>query len=138
MRSMAKKTTLTMAGLLTGAVLLAACGATDRPEYCDRVDTLQDSISQLTDIQIDPGIIDSVKADLNTVESDAQAAVDAAREDFPDETDALENSINEVSTSVNDLPDSPSAAQVAVVAVQVSAVVNAAQDFRDATTSACE
>lgn len=137
MRSIAKKATLTLSGILTGTVLLTACSSSEKPEYCDRVDTLQDSISKLTDVSIDAGVLDDVKANLDTVETNAQAAVDAAREDFPRETDSLENSIDDVRTTVNDLPASPSASDVAVVALQVSAVVNAAQDFRDATSAEC-
>ena len=137
MNSIAKKASLTLAGVLTGALLLTACSGSETPEYCDRVDTLQTSIANLTNISVNAGALDDVKTNLETVETDAQAAIDAAREDFPRDTEALESSIDDVRTSINDLPSSPSASEIGVIALQVSAVVNAAESFRDATAAEC-
>jgi hypothetical protein len=126
------------ATVAASAVLLAACsGSSDKPAFCGDVETLQNSITQLSDIQIEPGVLDNFRTQLETVQSDAQTAVDSARTDFPQETDALETAINNLETSVQDLPSSPSASQLGAVALNVSATVNAAKDFQSATDSAC-
>jgi Asp-tRNA(Asn)/Glu-tRNA(Gln) amidotransferase C subunit len=120
------------------AALFAGCSGDSQPEYCDRVDELRSSVTALTDISIDADTITNVESDLQTVETNAQAVVDAAREDFPEETDSLETAVNNASDSAQELPSSPSAAEVAALAIEVAAVGSAASDLYDATNSACE
>ncbi len=124
--------------LVVSAAVIYGCGGSDQPEYCDKVSTLQDSVSQLTDIQIDAGALDKVKSDLETIQTDAEAAVDAAKDDFPSEANDLEDSIDKASSAIQDLPSSPSATEIGAVAFDVSAVVNSAKSFQDATSSACD
>jgi hypothetical protein len=102
------------------------------------VDTLNSAIAGLSDIKLEPGVLDNFKTQLETVQSDAQTAVDSARSDFPQETDAVESSLSSLETSVQDLPSQPSAAQLGAVALNVSATVNAVQDFVDKTSSTCD
>jgi hypothetical protein len=123
---------------ILSAAVVAGCGGSDKPDYCDKVDTLQDSITALTSVKVEAGVLDNVRSDLETVQSDAEAAVDAARSDFPDETSNLEDSIDTASDSINDLPESPSASDIAAVALNVSAIANAAKSFEEATSSACD
>jgi hypothetical protein len=126
------------AAVAASAVLLAACsGSSDKPAFCGDIETLQNSITQLSDIQLEPGVLDNFQTQLETVQSNAQTAVDSARSDFPQETDALDTAINNLETSVQDLPSSPSATQLGAVALNVSATVNAAQDLQSAAESAC-
>ena len=126
------------AAVAASAVLLAACsGSSDKPAFCGDVKTLQDSITQLSDIQLEPGVLDNFRSQLQSVQSDAQTAVDSAKTDFPQETDALDTSLSNLETSVQDLPSSPSATQLGAVALNVSATVNAVKDFQSATESAC-
>jgi hypothetical protein len=126
------------ATLATGAVLLTACSGSDKPAFCGDVDTLNSAIAGLSDIKLEPGVLDNFKTQLETVQSDAQTAVDSARSDFPQETDAVESSLSSLETSVQDLPSQPSAAQLGAVALNVSATVNAVQDFVDKTSSTCD
>jgi hypothetical protein len=137
MRTFKKSFAFSGAALVVSFAVLTGCGGSDKPQYCSDISTLQDSVSQLSSISIEAGVLDNVKTDLETVQTDAQTAVDSAKTDFPSETSALEDSINTASTSIQDLPASPSAAEIAAVALNVSAVVNAAQDFESATSSAC-
>jgi hypothetical protein len=127
---------LTTTSVLSVAVL-AGCGGSDKPAFCGDVDTLRNSISQLTSVKIEAGVLDNVKTDLETVQADAQTAVDSAKTDFPSETSDLENAINTATQSIQDLPASPSGAEIAAVALNVSALANAAKAFEDATSSAC-
>jgi hypothetical protein len=131
-KSMLALATITV--LATGA--LAACGS-DRPEFCDRVDTLQNSITQLTSVNAEAGVLDTIRTDLETVETNAQSVVDSARTDFPRESSDLENSIDTARESIQGLPSSPSPAEITAVALNVSAVANSARSFEEATSSAC-
>jgi len=132
-----KKSMLALAtttALATG--VLIGCGS-DKPAFCGDVDTLKNSISQLTSVKIEAGALDTAETNLETVQTDAQTVVDSARTDFPSESSALEDSINTAAQSIQDLPSSPSAAEIAAVALNVSAVANAAKSFDEATSSAC-
>ena len=128
---------LSTAALLSAAVI-AGCGGSDQPEYCDRVDDLRSSVTALTDISIDSNTLNNVESDLQTVQTNAEAVVDAAREDFPQETDELETAVNDASDSVQELPSSPSAGEIAALAIEVAAVGSAASSLYDATSSACD
>jgi hypothetical protein len=133
-----RKSVLALAGVaLASGAILAGCGS-DKPEFCDRVDTLRESVSNLTDIQLDAGVLDSVRTDLAVVETEARATADAARQDFPEESSALESSVNAAVRAVDNLPSDPSTTEYAAVALAFSAVANAVTDFRDKTESECE
>ena len=122
---------------LASAALIAGCGD-DSPEYCDRVDDLESSVTALTDISINGDTLNTVESNLQTVESDAQAVEDAARQDFPEETNRLEKAVDNASQAAEDLPAEPSAGQIATLAVNVADVGKAASDLYDATSSACD
>jgi hypothetical protein len=133
-----KKSLLALATTtVLATAVLAGCGSSDKPAFCDDVGTLQDSIGQLTSIKIEAGVLDNVKTDLETVQTNAQTVVDSAKTDFPSESSALEDAIDTAEQSIQDLPSSPSATEVAAVALNVSAVANAAKSFEEATSSAC-
>ncbi|MEX1220225.1 MAG: hypothetical protein WEB05_07530 [Solirubrobacterales bacterium] len=127
--------------LTTTAVLattvLAGCSSSDKPAFCGDVQNLKDSISQLTSINIDAGVLDTVKTDLETVQTNAQTVVDSAKTDFPSESSALEDSVETAGQSIKELPASPSTAEIAAAALNVSAVATALKTFEDSTSSAC-
>jgi altronate dehydratase len=123
---------------LASAALVAGCGGDSQPDYCDRVDDLQSSVSALTDISINGDTLNTVESDLETVKSNAEAVVESAKDDFPQESDALENAVNNASDSVQNLPASPSAGQIAALAVNVADVGKAASDLLNSTSSACD
>jgi len=133
-----KKSLLALATTtVLATAMLAGCSSSDKPAFCGDVSTLQSSISQLTSIKIDAAVLDNVKTDLETVQTNAQTVVDSAKTDFPTESSALEDSLNTAGESIQDLPSSPSATEIAAVALNVSAVANAARSFEEATSSAC-
>lgn len=124
--------------LLLSAALVVGCGGDSKPEYCDRVDELKDSVTALTDVTVDAELLDTVDADLQAVRTNANEVRDAAREDFPEETQDLETAVINASESIEELPSSPSAGEIAALAIEVGAVGTAASDLIDATTSSCE
>lgn len=126
-----------LAAVAVSAAIVTGC-SDDKPQYCSDVSSLEDSVNQLTSIEINSEVVDTVQSDLETVRSDAEAVVASAQSDFPTETSELEDSVDRAVTAVEDLPSSPSAADVAALAADVVAVGNAATSFQDATSSACD
>jgi hypothetical protein len=125
--------------VLTGSALLtAACGGGGEPGYCSDVDTLEQSVKDLGSVDVIAGGTNAVTDALQKVESNARVAVDAARDDFPDETGALSDSIADVKSSVRQLTDDPTGQEAARATTDVSAVVTAADDFVQATRSECD
>ena len=68
----------------------------------------------------------------------ATALVNAAKSDFPDETSAIQSSVDTLDSAVSALPTSAqTAAQIATIAADASAVVTSVNGFSDATASQC-
>lgn len=130
---------LTLAVALAAAALVAAgCGGSDKPAYCSNVSDLQQSVSDLKSVQPNSAIVSTLQTDLQKVQSNANAVVSSAKQDFPNQTSALESSVSSLSTSIKQLPPSPTPQQLFALAPQINSVVTAAQGFSSATSSACD
>jgi ElaB/YqjD/DUF883 family membrane-anchored ribosome-binding protein len=124
--------------LLVAAVLLGAgCGGGD-PDYCSDVSDLEQSVKDLGSVDVVEGGRSAVTEALDEVEGNARAAVDSAKSDFPDETDAVTKSISDLKKSAGEFADSPTPQQGARVAADVGVVASAVEDFVDATRSECD
>ena len=84
------------------------------------------------------GALSTLQTDVQKVQSDADAVVSSAKQDFPDQTSALKSSVSSLSTTIEELPSSPTAQQLAALAPEMSSVVTAAKDLDSATSSACD
>ena len=125
--------------LAVAAVVAAGCGGDDKPGYCENVADLQVSVDDVKNVQLtDSDALSTLQGELPQVRSDANAVVSSAKQDFPSQTDALKSSVSELSTTIEQLPASPTAQQLAPLAQEVSSVVTAAQDLDSATSSACD
>jgi hypothetical protein len=130
---------LTLAVALPAASLVAAgCGGDDKPEYCSNVSDLQQSVDDLKSVQPDSAVVSTLQTDLQKVQSNANAVVSSAKQDFPTETTALESSVSILSTAINKLPPSPTPQQLVALVPQIRSVVTAAQGLSGATRSACD
>ena len=122
---------------LAAAVALAGCGE-DKPGYCADRDALQQSVSDLGQVEVtSSGGLQELRTQLKEVESSARALASSAKDDFPSEAGAIETSVESLNTALEDLPSSPSATDLAAVATSVGAVGTALTDFTDATASNC-
>jgi hypothetical protein len=122
---------------LSGSALTASGCSNSKPEFCSDVENLKGSIKELVNIQVNSNTINQVQTDFDAVQRDADAAVQSAREDFPQESQSLEDSINSTRDAIEGLPSSPSTEQYIALGVQVVALGTAAKDFQDAASSAC-
>ena len=125
--------------LAIAALVAAGCGGDDNPDYCENVADLQVSIDDVKAVQLsERGALSTLQAELPQVRSDANAVVSSAKQDFPSQTSALKSSVSKLSTTIEQLPASPTAQQLAPLSQEISSVVTAAQDLDSATSSACD
>ena len=125
--------------LAIAALVAAGCGGDDKPAYCENVADLQVSVDDVKNVQLtDSGALSTLQTELPQVRSDADAVVSSAKQDFPDETSALKSSVSTVATTIEQLPASPTAQQLAPLAQEISGVVTAANALDSATSSACD
>ena len=132
---------LVSVSLLTFTVvaLVAAtgCGSDSKPAYCSDRSNLEQAVKDLPSSVTSSGA-SGLKAQVTQIQSDANAVVDGAKSDFPSETSALKSSVDALNTAVQGLPSSPSASDLAPVAVDAKAVVTAVNGFTSATKSKCD
>ena len=129
----------TMVAPAAAALVAAGCGGDDKPAYCSNVSDLQQSVDDLKNVQLkESGSLSTLQTDVEKVQSDADAIVSSAKEDFPNETSALKSSVSSLSTTINELPSSPTAQELAALAPDINSVVTAAKDLDSATSSACD
>jgi hypothetical protein len=129
-----KITSALLALALTAAV--AGCGSS-KPAYCTNVANLKSSVKALPSTNVVQNGVSSLESAVTKVQTNAQAVVSSAKSDFPNETTALKNSVDTLSTTVKQAVSSPSASTLAQIPAQVSAVVTAAKNLENSTSSKC-
>ena len=125
-----------IAALCITALLLAACGSS-KPSYCSSVSSLEKSVESLKGVNVISGGTSGLKSALQKVENSAKSVVNSAKSDFPTETTAVSDSISALTTSVKQLSGTPSSGQIAQIATQAGATVNAVTNFVNSTKSKC-
>jgi hypothetical protein len=122
--------------LAASAVVVALAGcSSSKPAYCTDRANLQNSVKGLTSLNVTD--VDSVKSQVQKIESDATALVNSAKSDFPSQTSAISSSIDALKSSVRALASSPSVADIATVTKNAAGVVSSVKSFTDATSSQC-
>src|SRR4051794_26885660 len=125
------------AGLLFAA--LGGCGGSSKPGYCSDVSDFESAVSGLKDVKPVQNGTSSVKSAIQKVEDTGKAVVDSAQSDFPDQTKAIDQSLDTLGETLKQLGDPSTATQtIAKVPGQVSALSSAAGDFKSATDSKCK
>ena len=124
-------------GAAVAALLLSACGDSSKPSYCSAVNNLKNSIEALPNTDVIQNGTNALKSAVTKVENDANAVVSAAKSDFSNEIDAVKTSVDSLSSTVKQLSSSPSAATLAQLPGEASAVATALKNLADATSSKC-
>jgi outer membrane murein-binding lipoprotein Lpp len=139
MKARFRMTLIVSLALAAGTLMVAGCGCDDEPDYCSDVSDLQSSVDELKSVDLGgTDTLSTVQTDVEAIQSDANAVVSSAKADFPDETSALESSFSTLSTSVKELPASPTAEQLLALAPPIASTVSAADNLKSATSSACD
>jgi hypothetical protein len=125
--------------MFTVLALVAAtgCGGSSKPAYCSDRSNLEQAVKDLPS-SITSGGASGLQSQVTTIESDATALADAAKSDFPSETSAMKSSIESLKTEVQGLPSNPSTSDLAAIALDATAAVNAVKAFTSATKSKCD
>jgi hypothetical protein len=119
---------LALLGLLIGGALIAGCGSSSKPAYCDPVAKTENAVKSLPTVQdVKKNGVDTLKSALSTLEQNATNAINQAKSDFSSQTTALKNSVDSLSSAVKQLTSSPSAATLAQLPAELSAVRKAAK-----------
>lgn len=143
-RRASKAPTLRSRSLMAATVLavivfaVTGCGGSSKPAYCSNVSDLQGSVDELSSVQLESGALSTVQADLEKVQTNANAVVSSAKQDFPSETSALKSSVSSLAATVNQLPPTPSPQQLVALTAGIAGAVTAAKELSSATESACE
>jgi outer membrane murein-binding lipoprotein Lpp len=129
---------LVLLALAVAGLVAAGCGSSSKPAYCSNVSDLQSSVDTLKGVQLQSGVLSTVRTDLQTVQTNADAVVSSAKADFPSQTSALESSVSSLSSTIQKLPSSPTPQQLAALVPKIDGTVTAAQDLQSATSAACD
>jgi hypothetical protein len=123
--------------LAATVALLTGCGGSSKPSYCSAVGDLKSSIQALPSVDVVKNGTSALQSAFTKVQDNANAVVNDAKSDFPTETSAVKTSVDSLSSTVKQLSSNPSAATVAQLPAQVSAVATAVKGFTSATSSKC-
>jgi outer membrane murein-binding lipoprotein Lpp len=118
------------------ALLVGGCGSS-KPSYCSKADDLELAVQDLKEINLSKGVSSLISA-VSKVQSTASAAVAAGKKDFPTETGKIDSSVSTLRTTVDQLPSSPSATQIATLTVQIASVVGSVNEFVSQTKKKCD
>jgi protein-disulfide isomerase-like protein with CxxC motif len=118
---------------------LAGCGSSgqSKPSYCSSLTSLEQSVKALPSTHVIKNGTSALKTNVNKVVSDAQAIVDAAKKDFPNETAAITTAVDSLKTTVNQLKQNASPTLVVQAAGNVASVGSAVKSFSSSASSKC-
>lgn len=117
---------------LAVAVSVSACGSS-KPKYCSDVTDLQKSVGGI-DLS---GGLSSVKTQLQQIRTETDQLISSAKSDFPQQTSDIKSSLNRLETSGRAAVSSPSPSNLATVASDGKALVDAIDTFRTDTKNKC-
>ena len=124
--------------VLISGVLLAGCGSSSKPSYCDPITKAEDAIKSLPTAQdVKKNGVGTLSSALSTLQQDATNAVNQAKSDFSSQTTALKNSVDTLSRTVKQLVSSPSVSALAQLPAQLSAVATNGKNLQSAVASKC-
>ena len=129
---------IALVALLIGGGLLAGCGSSSKPAYCDPVTKTESAVKSLPTVaDVRKNGVGTLKSALSTLQQNVTTAVNQAKSDFSTQATALANSVDTLSSTVKQLGSSPSAVTLAQLPAELSAVSTAAKNLQSAVSSKC-
>jgi predicted PurR-regulated permease PerM len=126
---------LALLALLIG--LLAGCGSS-KPAYCDPVSKTENAVKSLPTVQdVKQNGVGTLTSAISTLKQNATTAINQAKSDFSSQTTALNNSVDALSSTVKQITSPLSAATLAQLATELSAVRTDAKNLQTAVSSKC-
>jgi len=128
---------LPFAAALALGLGVAGCGGSDEPAYCADRAALEQSFSDLGDVDVAADGLGALTAQLRQVRRDAVALVSSAREEFGPQASALRTSVARLEASVRTAVGDPSPERVSAVAADASDAAAAFGELSDAVGGSC-
>lgn len=117
------------------AVALPGCG---KPEFCAKKTEFNSSVTTLTSVSLTPPDPTEVFNDIENVENAGTSMINAAKSDFPSQSTALENAVNDVVATGKTLTMTTDLTATGVTLAAQLLTLNSAWDsFKTATNDAC-
>lgn len=117
-------------------LVLAGCGSSDKPAYCKDRSNLESAVKELPNLA-KSGNLSGLQTQADTIKTDAQTLSTSAKSDFPTESSAVTSAVDSLESTIKGLPSSPSATDIAGVAINAATLLSAVKNFTDATNSTC-
>lgn len=128
---------LSALGLAACLLALGGCGSS-KPSYCAKQTELKDSVKALGEVNIVQGGTSAVSSALKKVETNASELVEAAKSEFPTQTEAIDTSLTALTGSVKQISNAPTdTSAIAKVPGEIAALSSAVSGFTNATSSKC-
>ncbi len=133
-----------LAGMAAAAIAVAGCGSSNTsatsaaPAFCSSLTTLKSSVKALPTTDIIKNGTNGLKTATDTVVKNANAVVDAAKHDFPNETAAITSSVDALQKTAKDLQQNATPAMAAQAVGNVGSVVTAVKNFASSASSKCD
>jgi hypothetical protein len=127
-----------LAGLTVPALLVCGCGSS-KPAYCVKSNELKSAVSALTHLDLSKEGIGGAEAAVRKVQSSAAGLVEAAKSEFPTQTETISTAAKEFGDSVKAAsePQKRSSA-VSQIPAEIVALGSGVSEFVSATKSKCE
>jgi hypothetical protein len=117
------------------AVVLPGCG---KPEFCAKKTEFNSSVTTLTSVSLTPPDPTEVFNEIEKVQNAGTAMINAAKSDFPSQSTALENAVNDVVATGKTLTMTTDLTATGVtLAAQLLTLNSAWNSFKTATNDAC-
>lgn len=124
--------------LALAAVALSGCGGS-KPEYCEKATELRESVQALTEVNLSKEGVAGAEAALRKIHTSATALVEAAKSEFPQQTEAISSSANALAESVKAATNAQTrSSAISQIPAEIAALSVAANNFVEATKSKCE
>ena len=117
------------------AVTLPGCG---KPEFCAKKTEFNSSVTTLTSVSLTPPDPTVIFNDIENVQDAGTSMINAAKSDFPSQSTALENAVNDVVATGKTLTMTTDLTATGVTLAAQLLVLNSAwNSFKTATNDAC-
>jgi hypothetical protein len=113
--------------------VVAGCGSSSKPAYCDPVDSLKTSVSSLSTSEGISGLEKQIKQ----IASNAKTATSTAKSDFSSQTAAVETSVKKLQNDLAQAKSNPSTSTLAAAASGAGGVAASVKNLVSATKSKC-
>ncbi len=127
-----------VAGLAVPALLVCGCGSS-KPAYCVKSTELKSAVNALTHLDLSKEGIAGAEAAVRKVQSSATGLVEAAKSEFPTQTETISTSAKEFADSVKAASESQNGSSaLSQIPAEIVALGSGVNEFASATKSKCE